>query len=337
MHANRSGALPPLPDLNALLAENSPLSVSLLATLPDDPATASGPTSLLASPATLASTATELLGALPSPGPVPLPQANPSALAGRPQAVAAPWYVRPGAIAALSAAQANVVYGIFESIGHQLAAVGNLVVNNTQLSSALKAASEQVESLGYILLAGIFERGVLVLQSEIDTLAEQDQLGSAPSPGAPVASPLGTEFIPGVQRLPLADANGCIDPRLLHGRWQSPDAACPGCQFWLDITPTEFQKFNLTVLPSGRKAGHAEVHPCATSVDLDYELPDTPPDQNPDPGVVKALVVIGKPNGASITMNFYLFRVNISGQPTDILLDQAVPGRIFIKVPRPGV
>ena len=147
--ANSTGSLPPLAELNPLLANNNPLQASVLATLP---------VQVNPAPPAAATAATTPAG-------------------GSPLSVE-----MTAALTTLDIAQLTEAFNILKGIGLQLIGDGYIFINNTNLSAALRAAGNELEGLGHVYGAMASEVRVDATQQLITAMQ------SRPSPADPGAA-----------------------------------------------------------------------------------------------------------------------------------------------------
>ena len=168
LRANLSGNLPPLADLNAMLARSSPQGASVLDTLP--------------SPAALAGQSTGV--SLPR---LPSFLLNPPA--DQAQTTVPSTDALAAAQSALTVAQLTDVFYIVESIAQQLLADSTLLLDTPKVAQALEFAGFQLASIAFSFAAAASIETTAAAQRALVTL-------QAPQPAPPAH-----RVVPGVERL----------------------------------------------------------------------------------------------------------------------------------------
>jgi len=308
-HANGTGALPPLADLNQLLAGANPLGGSVLQTLP-----AQGPWTTAQASSSAPPAAT---GAVPSRtrsaaiGTSPEPTENtpqlPSFLLNSPanQPVRTP---TPDPVTAartnLDVAQLTNAFYILEAIGNQLLGDAALLTLTgvPQVAAAVEFTGFQLASVGFGFAFAASMETTQAAQQALDAALEAQTAQPPPQP---------------------QEVQAAFDPDVLYGTWRRFENASSGMVITYRFSRSEFLKSNTTTGPDGSESTDLELHPGAVTGYVSYRRPA--PGAAPGDGDERILVrlVVANENVQPLELKFFYLRAKgrNAQDDADVFLD----------------
>ena len=303
--ANFSGGLPPLPELNTMIAGASPGGDSVLATLPEllDVPNPSFPS---------LSYGTQEAGDETGDAPG---QNNRQALVDE----------RVAILSVTKAAQLTEAYYTLASVSYDLLAVAaGLAYTHPEVAGLLEMSGNALQAIGYGLGAQASQVQVEAAHyalSVLDTRIKAQSKPSVPSPAtglptAPTASGISPQDL--------------VDPEFIFGVWQTVDAGDSAQNVTYKVTRTGIVKLNATITPDGTWVRN-EVHTGAVSGYVSFLMP-TGGTTLAEVGEVNVTLMVERLDRPPIALDFWYLRVNISGQAKDMLVAQDAARTVYLKV-----
>ena len=294
--ANQSGALPPLVELNARLLDQNPQHFSLVDLTARHPPTPQ-------------------VGGLPtSLPPLGLTEGDQASASSAPltQEMVVALY-------GLSYAQLNQGYFLLHALGNQFVADAFFVHNNTQLAAAFEAIGNELQAVAYSL-------GVIAFSQQAD-LAEHTYLRlqekALAANSAPAPPPSSQD-----------EMDAVLSAAQIYGLWERLAISDSQDRLQYRIAPNRFEKVQITLDAKGRRIARSETQPGAITASVEYELPgDGAATDAASPA--KAILVIEKANGDTVTLEYALFQLQKNGTPMLVLVEADGDRTAFVKLAKP--
>ena len=325
LQANLTGGLPPMEDLNVLLAASSPQGLSTLATLPWPPASGS-----MAAPGLPTERVDELV---PFPSEV-LPARASGTGPGRGSGngngglvATDPLLLAPGegfgtgetttvpplapadaevsaALGGLEAAQYYEAYYITAAVAFQL--LGEAYVVPPETSAALNLAGNQLLSLAHFLGALGSRDQRIAAETTYELLVNRTRTAS-PAPG-PAPFP------------PMTDL---LMPDFIYGTWERMEGVETGTRIRYRIGRNEFRKINATRVENGDLLVQTELHPGAVTANVTYRIPAGQSlDDAQANGLVKVALQVDQLGAGPITLRFTFYNRSGALPHGEVLTDE---------------
>jgi hypothetical protein len=305
--ANATGALPPLDDLNALLATLNPIRGSILRTLP------------AAAPAAQATGAATPLPLDPRAALLPGTAASAAAIEGTDEETLK-------ALRILRIAELTETFYTLECIGNQLIADSAMAANNATLTQALRVAGYEMIAAGYTFAIQASQTTTVGAQQAVATLLNRSAAAAAaaPGPAAPAAAAVDTRL------------RGLVDPNVIFGSWQRLENTPSTEVVVYRITPQAFMKITSALDGDGDEAIEAELHPGAITGRVSYKRPAGSVQLEDALGRVKVVILVAKADGTAMAFNFSYLRarsqVEAHELAVDVLVEEEGERKAFYKL-----
>jgi hypothetical protein len=317
----RTNGLPPLPEINTLMAQYRPVGAAIMATLPDSAVTAESDPP----PSSDSFGYTRPIGGVPDEIRPQLPSfllnyPPNQAFAYTPQTDLATKLV--AAQTDLNVARLTTAFYILESLGYEFIGLGTpLVLVNETLGVALETVGFQLAASGFFTASKASSLNAEAAQTLVEDLEKQQAQAKATA-----------------QASAKAQAHALINPNVLYGSWQRELDRPSSETIIYQFAPTEFVKFNSTLDADGLESTEIDRYPGAIATRISYRHPPGNASAADAVGRISVQMEVPMNCDPPLVLKFYYLRAKgeeigrAEEQEFDVLVEQGDPGSLFVKV-----